>query len=167
MRDSVSLCLCVQIMERNSEQMVRHLKERYWYDRTAGVVRNRKGQVIKGFEDSKGYLILNARFDGTRFVNRLHHLVWVLVYGRFPKLIDHINGNPKDNRIENLREVSQSSNDMNRVWAWKPNAKTGLPGVYKVKGVYKVEVQDKQLYFRDKYEAFHTLTMLGRMWNEE
>lgn len=167
MRDSVSLCLCVQIMERDREKMVRYLQQRYWYDRTAGVVRNRKGQVIKGFEDSKGYLMLNARFDGTRFVNRLHRLVWVLVYGRFPKLIDHINGNPKDNRIENLREVNQSENDMNRVWAWKPNAKTGLPGVYKVKGVYRVKVQDKQLYFRDKYEAFHTLTMLGRMWNEE
>ncbi|MDY6326802.1 MAG: HNH endonuclease signature motif containing protein [Bacteroidales bacterium] len=157
----------IRRMERDREKMVRYLQQRYWYDRTAGVVRNRKNQVIKGFEDSKGYLMLNARFDGTRFVTRLHHLVWVLVYGRFPKLIDHINGNPKDNRIENLREVSQSENDMNRVWAWKPNPSTGLPGVYKVKGVYKVEVQDKQLYFRNKYEAFHTLTMLGRMWNEE
>ena len=167
MRDSVSLCLCVQIMERDREKMVRYLQQRYWYDRTAGVVRNRKNQVIKGFEASKGYLMLNARFDGTRHMVILHRLVWVLVYGRFPKLIDHINGNPKDNRIENLREVNQSENDMNRVFSWKPNPSTGLPGVYKVKGVYKVEVQDKQLYFRDKYEAFHTLTMLGRMWNEE
>ena len=90
-------------MERNSEQMVRHLKERYWYDAAQGVVRNRKGQVIKGFEESKGYLKLNARFDGTRHMIKLHRLVWVLVYGRFPKQIDHINGNPKDNRIENLR----------------------------------------------------------------
>lgn len=147
--------------------MVRHLKERYWYDRTAGVVRNRKGQVINGFDNGRGYLKFDARFDGNRFVTRLHHLVWVLVYGRFPKQIDHINGNPKDNRIENLREVNQSENDMNRVFSWKPNPSTGLPGVYKVKGVCKVKVQDKQLYFHDKYEAFHTLTMLGRMWNEE
>jgi hypothetical protein len=154
-------------MERNSEQMVRHLKERYWYDAAQGVVRNRKGQVIKGFEESKGYLRLNVRGNGTRHEIKLHRLVWVLVYGRFPKQIDHINGNPKDNRIENLREVNQSENDMNRVFSWKPNPSTGLPGVYKVKGVYQVKVQDKQLYFRDKYEAFHELTMLGRMFKED
>ena len=91
----------------------------------------------------------------------------MLVYGRLPKQIDHINGNPKDHRIENLREVNQSENDMNRVFSWKPNPSTGLPGVYKVKGVYRVKVQDKQLYFRDKYEAFHELTMLGRMFKED
>ena len=153
-------------MERNSEQMVRHLKERYWYDAAQGVVRNRKGQVIKGFEESKGYLRLNVRGNGTRYEIKLHRLVWVLVYGRFPKQIDHINGNPKDNRIENLREVNQSENDMNRVFSWKPNPSTGLPGVYKVKGVSQVKVQDKQLYFRDKYEAFHEL-MLGRMFKED
>jgi len=147
--------------------MVRHLKERYWYDAAQGVVRNRKGQVIKGFEESKGYLRLNVRGNGTRHEIKLHRLVWVLVYGRFPKQIDHINGNPKDNRIENLREVNQSENDMNRVFSWKPNPSTGLPGVYKVKGVYQVKVQDKQLYFRDKYEAFHELTMLGRMFKED
>ena len=147
--------------------MVRHLKERYWYDAAQGVVRNRKNQVIKGFEESKGYLRLNVRGNGTRHEIKLHRLVWVLVYGRFPKQIDHINGNPKDNRIENLREVNQSENDMNRVFSWKPNPSTGLPGVYKVKGVYQVKVQDKQLYFRDKYEAFHELTMLGRMFKED
>ena len=85
MRDSVSLCLCVQIMERDREKMVRYLQQRYWYDRTAGVVRNRKGQVINGFDNGRGYLKFDARFDGNRFVTRLHHLVWVLVYGRFPK----------------------------------------------------------------------------------
>ena len=154
-------------MERDREKMVRYLQQRYWYDRTAGVVRNRKGQVINGFDNGRGYLKFDARFDGNRFVTRLHHLVWVLVCGRFPKLIDHINGNPKDNRIENLREVSQSSNDMNRVWAWKPNAKTGLPGVSKLGDRFGIRVQGKRLNFRDKYEAFHDLTMLGRMWNEE
>ena len=154
-------------MESNNEQIVRHLKERYTYDSTAGVVRNCKNQVIKGFDNGCGYLELNARVDGNRHEIQLHRLVWALVYGKFPKQIDHINGNPKDNRIENLREVNQSENDMNRVWAWKPNAKTGLPGVCKAKGGYKVKVQGKQLTSRDKFEAFHTLTMLGRMWNEE
>lgn len=154
-------------MERNNEQIVRHLKERYTYDAAQGVVRNRKNQVVKGAVNSVGYLLFDARVDGNRHDIKLHQLVWVLVYGRFPKQIDHINGNPKDNRVENLREVTRSENDMNRVWAWKPNHSTGLPGVCKSGNKFEIKVQGKQYYFRDKYEAFHTLTMLGRMWNEE
>ena len=154
-------------MERNNEQIVRHLKERYTYDSTAGVVRNCKNQVIKGFENKDGYLILNVWLKNGRKRVTLHQLVWVLNYGAFPSMIDHINGNPKDNRVENLREVNQSENDMNRVWAWKPNAKTGLPGVCKAKGSYRVKVQGKELTSRDKFEAFHTLTMLGRMFKEQ
>ena len=154
-------------MERNSEQMVRCLQQRYTYDAECGVVRNRRNHVVKGFDNGCGYFILNARVDGSRHEIQLHRLVWALVYGKFPKQIDHINGNPKDNRVENLREVTPSENDMNRVWAWKPNAKTGLPGVCKAKGSYRVKVQGKELTSRDKYEAFHTLTMLGRMFKEE
>ena len=154
-------------MERDREKMVRYLQQRYWYDRTAGVVRNHKGQVINGFDNGKGYLILNARVDGSRHEILLHRLVWALVYGRFPKQIDHINGNPKDNRVENLREVTTSENNLNQVHPWRPNAKTGLPGVSKSGNRFKIKVQDKQLCFRDKFEAFFTLTMLGRMFREE
>ena len=46
-------------MVRNNEQIVRHLKERYTYDAEQGVVRNRNGQVIKGYDDKDGYLLLN------------------------------------------------------------------------------------------------------------
>ena len=151
---------------RNEEQIVEHLQQRYTYDSTAGVVRNRKGQVIKGFADGQGYLLLDVKVDGNRHEIKLHQLVWVLVYGRFPSMIDHINGNEKDNRVENLREVTWSENDMNRVWAWKPNAKTGLPGVCKSKGRYKINIGGKEYKFHDKYEAFVTLTMLGRMFKD-
>ena len=157
-------------MRRTEEQqrlLVDYIRSRYTYDAERGVVRNRKNQVVKGAVNSVGYLLFDARVDGNRHDIKLHQLVWVLVYGRFPKQIDHINGNPKDNRVENLREVNQSENDMNRVWAWKPNAKTGLPGVCKAKGSYRVKVQGKELTSRDKFEAFHTLTMLGRMFKED
>ena len=43
-----------------------------------------------------------------------HHLVWLYIYGVFPiKQLDHINHNPSDNRIENLREASQKTNSQN------------------------------------------------------
>lgn len=40
-------------------------------------------------------------------------LAWKLAYGVDPGMIDHINGNPSDNRLCNLREVTQHQNQMN------------------------------------------------------
>lgn len=43
-----------------------------------------------------------------------HHLVWLYAYGQLPKSrLDHVDGNPDNNRIENLREANPSQNRMN------------------------------------------------------
>lgn len=42
-----------------------------------------------------------------------HRVIWKLVHGEEPRTIDHINGDPKDNRIENLRSVAQVDNCRN------------------------------------------------------
>lgn len=42
-----------------------------------------------------------------------HRVAWTIYYGTCPKLIDHINGNPTDNRIGNLREATRSKNNCN------------------------------------------------------
>ncbi|MER9176684.1 HNH endonuclease [Mesorhizobium sp. M0955] len=44
-----------------------------------------------------------------------HRAAWAVHYGRLPEgQIDHINGDPSDNRIENLREATQSQNNANQ-----------------------------------------------------
>ncbi|MBQ4387118.1 MAG: HNH endonuclease [Prevotella sp.] len=131
------------------------------------MVRNRRGEAVRGFEKSRGYLRMNVRMEGVRHELHLHHVVWVLCHGRLPSQIDHLNGNPRDNRIENLRETTQSENDANRLWTWHPNAKTGLPGVNQLSDRdkrFSITVGGREYRFYDRYEAFHALILLGRMF---
>lgn len=63
-----------------------------------------------------------------------HRLAWLYVYGCWPKqLIDHINGDPTDNRICNLREATVSENQGNQRVAHTRN-QTGLLGAHKKNG---------------------------------
>lgn len=87
-----------------------------------------------GSIDTKGYLILKIK--GKQF--KAHRLAWFLYYGEFPdKVIDHINRNRLDNRISNLRNVSQGTNVNNTTRTINKN--TGVVGVYydRTKGLKK------------------------------
>lgn len=44
---------------------------------------------------------------------REHRLIWKMFYNDEPKVLDHINRNRADNRIENLRSVTFSENCFN------------------------------------------------------
>lgn len=49
--------------------------------------------------------------SGTRYL--AHRLAWMYVYGVMPSMIDHVNGDRSDNRIENLRPANKSTNNVN------------------------------------------------------
>jgi hypothetical protein len=61
-----------------------------------------------------------------------HRLAWFYVHGVWPtKEIDHIDGNPANNRIANLRDVSRAMNAQN----WRTASANNTHGVF---GVTKV-----------------------------
>ena len=57
-----------------------------------------------------------------------HRLAWLMTHGVWPsKMIDHINGDPSDNRMANLREATGSQNQANR--GARKDSTTGVRGV--------------------------------------
>jgi len=79
---------------------------------------------IAGSATQLGYWIIWV--DGTRYLG--HRLAWLYTHGRWPKdHIDHVNGDPSDNRLCNLREATPSQNHANERMA-RTN-KAGRKGV--------------------------------------
>jgi len=78
-----------------------------WRDATARV--NRKAGWFAGAPIANGYMTL--RVDGVTYYS--HRLAWLWVYGYMPESLDHKNRDKTDNRIDNLRESSKSTNVIN------------------------------------------------------
>lgn len=77
----------------------------------------------------KGYLWVCLGFKGRRMIFAEHRLGWFLHHGYWPQhTIDHRNGDKTDNRLENLRDVSNQHNRQNTRKAYRSN-KSGLLGV--------------------------------------
>jgi hypothetical protein len=55
---------------------------------------------------------VHVGIDGHHF--KAHRIAWLITHGLWPEFrIDHINGDPTDNRLVNLREASPAQNSAN------------------------------------------------------
>ncbi len=85
--------------------------------------RNIKIGDVAGCVDTQGYISIGVR--GVKY--KAHRLAWFYVNGVHPVVIDHINGDKKDNRICNLRSCTQSENLLNQ--SIRVNNSSGAKGV--------------------------------------
>jgi hypothetical protein len=101
------------------------------YDPATGIFRwlktSGKGYAgaVAGTPHPKGYLQIAVR--GERVL--AHRLAWWFCYGEWPETqIDHKNADKTDNRIDNLREATNTQNHANR--GAQRNSTSGIKGVY-------------------------------------
>ncbi len=117
------------------------------------------------FKNRQSFLAWNTRYAGkiasslsksgyyrtTIFDRRYrsHRVCWALVHGEWPvAIIDHVNGDPADNRLANLRLATNSENTANQ--KLRSNNLCGLKGVSfdPRRGVWRARVQQdrKQIW---------------------
>jgi len=88
--------------------------------------RGRKLDVPAGSVNHKGYRTISI--DGKNYL--AHRLAYFYMMGEWPsEYIDHIDGDPHNNKWENLRPVSAQQNAWNK--KRKYNSYTGIKGVKK------------------------------------
>jgi hypothetical protein len=112
---------------------------------------------VAGWSHSNGYLVVSI-FGVKAYA---HRLSFAFQTGSFPAgVVDHINGDRKDNRISNLRDVSHRVNAENRISPINQHSASGLLGVHwsSQKGRWSAQIKSfgrkKHLgFFDDKQEA--------------
>jgi len=85
------------------------LKELFDYQNGQLIHRNSgKSAVIKAGKKRYERITINGK------IQALHRMIYMWHKGYLPATVDHIDGNRENNKIENLREVTQQQNCLNK-----------------------------------------------------
>lgn len=114
------------------------------YDPKTGILTNRftrsrraKINQEAGTITAEGYKQCSINYK----LYLVHRLIWVMNYGtdNLPKEIDHKDGNPSNNKLENLRDGDNGVNAKNR--ALPSNNSSGTLGVRYHKGSFEASIK--------------------------
>lgn len=133
--------ITTKLIEIDGEQKLElaKVRESFYYNPETGNFSSRQHHGIRTrcMIGDNGYIYVSIK--GKKYA--AHRLAWFYFHGRWPKEdIDHINGNPSDNRIINLREATRKQNAHNRRLG--KNNTSGMRCVRKnrVNGKYAVKI---------------------------
>jgi len=89
--------------------IIQEMEEKYIIDTEKGLITSRKTGKIIGYKNIEGYIVF--KFNNVLYL--VHRIILTKYLGREIKpdyKTDHINHNKSDNRIINLREITQQQN---------------------------------------------------------
>lgn len=92
------------------------------YDPLTGII-TKDGSIRGSYSPSFRYGRLGYRGK----IYLIHRLIWFYMTGEWPEFIDHVDGDPWNNRFNNLRAVSRSENQRNL--KLRVDNKSGVAGV--------------------------------------
>lgn len=102
-------------------------------------------KITKGSRAKKGNKAGKLRKDGYYDVGLdgkyylVHRVIFALIHGYLPEVVDHIDRNPKNNLIVNLRPATYTNNSWNS--GISANNSTGVKGVRKTTRNNKYEAR--------------------------
>lgn len=121
-----------------------------WKDRPASHFKNAQaiarwktmyvGRPALNNLDSDGYLCGSLTYNGDKYRYRAHRIIYKIMTGEEPDIIDHADGNPANNAWDNLRAVSRAENARN------VNSTRAIAGRWvraKRNGTFEVRVSDR------------------------
>ena len=145
----------------------KYLDDNYTYDPCTGLVwykkQNPKGvrtrnmdaplKSLRNKNAKTTYYCLYTRSGTKRKIYSLHRVVWYLHYQTDPpNLIDHIDRDPLNNKIENLRETTYSLNQRNS--NHKSRGSGGCRGVSKQLDTYRTKPWLAQLNLKGRESIY-------------
>jgi len=141
-----------------------NLEPYYIADPYKGEIISRKTSKPIGYVNNKGYISVDISYKilGRLTTAKRSRMIWTLLNGDIKDdnlVIDHINGVKTDDRLSNLRLVSQSTNSLNNSNKLRKTNKSGHTGVYYSnhfnRWTASIRVNGKQIckLFKTKTEA--------------
>ena len=128
---------------------IERLKQLIHYDPETGVFTRigARKRIKLGEVRNAGMTYGHTRMKVDNYPYLSHRLAWFYTHGRWPLMIDHVNGLPNDNRLCNLREVTHKMNMQNKRSAYINN-KSGYLGVRFKSGRYEAAIytNEKKIY---------------------
>lgn len=134
----------------------------FTYCPVSGEIKGMYGKLITN--KNAGYIRCMVTYENKVYKIQGHRLAWYLHYGHLPiNQIDHIDGVRSNNKIENLRDVTNQQNQWNRITAKgycrtrnKFHAQININRKVKFLGYFHTEQEARNAYLKAK-ETYHII----------